>query len=292
MNSEEDLGALFFSRIRARMLKQNKNWLAICCGETGSGKSYSAMAMAQAICPRGITIRRNVVFTPTQFMKRIANPEGLQAGDIIIFDEAGVGMSAREWYSVQNKLMGSVLQTFRHLNVGVIFTTPNLSFMDVQGRKLLHNYFETMFIDYGEEHAYLKVFDVQHNSFLDKTYYKHPKFKDEHGRVRKVRLLGIPKVSEQLAKEYEEVKSKYTQELNQKALDELTGNTGKTPQRIPKEQDDEIVKKLMADNKDYVRELNGRKFLEHGKIMSNFDISHHRATRIKRRVEEQLGLDK
>ena len=39
----------FFKRIRVRLLYQNKNWLAIITGDTGSGKSYSALRIAKKI---------------------------------------------------------------------------------------------------------------------------------------------------------------------------------------------------------------------------------------------------
>lgn len=287
--NEEQLGGWFFARIRNRMLKNNKNWLAVCCGETGSGKSYSALAMADAISPRGITIKRNVVFSPKELLERINNPQDLCKGDIIIFDESGVGMSAREWYSIQNKLLGAILQTFRNLNVGVIFTTPNLSFMDVQARKLLHNYFETSHLDYKEELAYLKVYNIQHNSRLDKTYYKYPVFTDENGRFCKAKFLAIPKIRAELAEEYESVKSAYTQDLNAKALAELT-----TPQQ-PKnfkdpDAESKALEKLRKEYKGFVRQIGKREFLDHGGIMSAYDLSHHGAMRIKHAVENEKGI--
>jgi ABC-type dipeptide/oligopeptide/nickel transport system ATPase component len=35
--------------VKRRINHQNKNWLAIICGETGSGKSYSALRLAEMI---------------------------------------------------------------------------------------------------------------------------------------------------------------------------------------------------------------------------------------------------
>lgn len=290
ISEENNLANKFFNKIKARMLFQNKNWLAVVCGETGSGKSYSALQMANIISPRGITIKRNVVFNAVQFLNRINNPEGLKKGDIIIFDEAGVGMSSREWYSLQNKLFGSVLQTFRNLNVGVIFTTPNLSFIDVQARKLLHNYFETANIDYKEQIAYMKVYNIEHNSRYDKTYFKHPRFQDSNGRIIKTRFLGLQKINEQLAKEYERVKSEYTRNLNQKALEELTKKKEKKTKLTNFEEDEKIEKDLKKNYKKYVKQKGNRKYLDHPSIMSNYKIAHNRALRIKHNVEKEIGL--
>ncbi len=225
---EHDLAGLFFARKRNRLLVNNQNWLAICCGDTGSGKSYSAMSMAKAISSR-FSIR-NVVFNPEEFLRRLTSKGSLQKGDVIIFDEAGVGMSSRAWYSIQNKLLGQVLQTFRNLNLGVIFTTPNLSFIDLQARKLFHNYFETIYLDREEEIAYLKTYEIQHNSRLDKTYYKHPRF-SINSQLVTMEYLGIPKPEEKLIKDYEAKKTAYTEQLNTNALQEILNKQSKAKQK-------------------------------------------------------------
>jgi hypothetical protein len=214
--NENNLFNKFINRIRARTKFQNKNWLAIICGETGSGKSYSALSLAKQIGGKVFT-----VFTPLEFLS-LLNCGKLSKGDVIIFDEAGVGMSSREWYSVQNKLLGTVLQTFRNMNVSVIFTTPNLSFIDVQARKLFHCYMDTAYIDYKKEEAYLKVYNIQVNSRLDKIYYKKPRFTNDEGRVYTMSHLVLNKPDKKMSEYYENKKTEYTEKLNANALKELT----------------------------------------------------------------------
>jgi len=284
LNNNEDLSDNSFIRnIRYRLFKQNKNWLGIVCGDTGSGKSYSALSLADILVPRGITIKRNVVFNAVQFLQKLTD-KSLQKGDILIFDEAGVGMSSREWYSTQNKLMGSVLQTFRNMNVGVIFTTPNLSFIDVQARKLFHNYLETANIDFKTSTATLKVYKIQHNSRLDKTYYKSPKFLVE-GRIRKMTHLSLPKPKAYLIKEYEEAKTSYTESLNAEALKELTGGNEKQKPVV----DVEGIKKSILKNKNtYLKEYNHRKYIDFELIKNDFNIGHTIARTIKKTLEADL----
>jgi ABC-type dipeptide/oligopeptide/nickel transport system ATPase component len=273
----------FLNRVRGRLIHRNKNWLAIICGETGSGKSYSALSIADNICPRGITVRRNVVLDPIGFMNKIANKKDLKRGDILIFDEAGVGLASRDWYSIQNKLLGSVLQTFRHLNIGVIFTTPNLSFIDIQARKLFHNYFETIHIDYKQEMAYLKIYDIQHNSRYDKTYYKHPKFVRE-GKAVSMGFIGVPKPRASLIIEYEKVKSEFTAKLNEKVLKELT-----EPKQAKKGYDiKEIIKEVKSNAKDYLKDYHGNKIIDADKIIIKYGLNRSLAYTIKKGVEESL----
>lgn len=290
MKKKDTLSERFLWRLRRRMLIDNKNWLAIVCGETGSGKSYSALSIADTLCPRGITIRRNVVFNPVQFLQRVTHHEDLKKGDIIIFDESGVGLSAREWYSIQNRLLGSVLQTFRNLNIGCIFTTPNLGFMDVQGRKLLHHYFETAGINYEEELAYLKVYVVQHNSRLDKTYYKLPALVDGHGKVIKVQYLAIPKPRPELVADYETAKTEYTRALNARALEELTTPRERMNRKTDFAEENRIVASIKQNPKPYLRRRGQHQILDHGKIMADYHISVSQTSRIKRRVETELKL--
>ena len=284
LRTDSTYASILFDSVRARLLNRNKNWLAIICGETGSAKSYNALSIADRICPRGISARRCVVFNPVQFLNRVTERKDLKKGDIIIFDEAGVGMSSREWYSVQNKLLGSVLQTFRNLNVGVIFTTPNLSFVDVQARKLFHNYFETAYIDYKKEIAYMKAYEIQHNSRYDKTYYKHPRIKDASGRVVSVSYLGIPKPRKDLILEYEQMKSEYTEQLNSKALETLT---------MPKEKKSTKLdyKSLAEDIKGRHKEFINRKGrIDTDLIAADLRISPTVARVIKKTVERDIGL--
>lgn len=286
----EDYGQKFIKKIRSRMIYQNKNWLSIICGETGSGKSYSALSLANMISPRGIKIKYNVVFNPIQFLNKINNSKGLIRGDILVFDEAGVGMAARDWYSIQNKLLGAVLQTFRNMNIGVIFTTPNLSFIDIQARKLFHNYFETANIDYEEEIAYIKLYEIQHNSRYDKTYYKHPRFTDKHGKKIVCSHLAIPKPNEELIRDYEKVKSKYTQELNLRALEELVTPKDKNTKMSRMQETKEVKQSLKKNYKKYLKKRGNREYLDIDLIKSDYKIAHHRAMSIKKDVERTLEL--
>jgi len=208
-------------RIRNRLLVQNKNWLAIVTGDTGSGKSYSSMSIADNILQKNFNAD-HVVFNPIDFMKLLTDGN-LKKGDIIIFDEAGVGMAARDFMTQSNKLLSAVLQTFRNLNIGVIFTTPNLSFIDVNARKLFHNYFETASINRKTEIAYLKIYDIIHISRIDKTFYKHPRFLIG-SRKTMITQVAVRKPRPDLIRDYEKKKTAYTVELNKEVLADLIQN--------------------------------------------------------------------
>lgn len=277
---EGQIFSKFIKGVRARMLYQNKNWLSIICGETGSGKSYSALSLAKLIGGQVF-----VVFNPVEFLK-LLNSGKLSKGDCVIFDEAGVGMSSRDWYSVQNKLLGSVLQTFRNMNVSVIFTTPNLSFIDVQARKLFHCYLETSYLDFEKEEAWLKVYNIQVNSRLDKIYYKKPKFQDENGRVITMSHLVLNKPDDKIVEYYEKKKSAYTQELNRNALAELTGENKPKPKEAVNLK--EVQAKVLKNKTKYLKEYNQRKFIDCEMLRDDFGVSIAQSKSIKRAVENKI----
>lgn len=271
--------ALWRGRVQARLLKNNQNWICVIAGQTGSGKSYSALSLADQLSARPISVARNVVFNATELMELINNPEGLKKGDIVIFDEAGVGAGNRDWMTKQNKIFGSILQTFRNLNLGLILTVPNLSFIDVQIRKLNHCYMETYNIDRKKSVAYLRVYDIQHNSRMDRTYYKNPVFLDAHGAPISTRFLAVPKARPELLAEYEERKTRFTKELNEQAAADLKGeNTPKKSQSdIYREKRESVVSAVSADVRPYVKEWRGRKVLDARKVAKDFGISTLRA---------------
>jgi ABC-type dipeptide/oligopeptide/nickel transport system ATPase component len=146
--------------IKARV-NLDKNYMGVAVGETGSGKSAATSRILGAV-DESFYDECRVVFTPTEFMETIKDMDKYEA---IMFDEAGVGISHREWMHTQNKLIGMVTQLFRHLNLVVVFTVPNLSFIDVMERKLLHGIIEMRKIDHVNKYSISKYW-INHTDAL------------------------------------------------------------------------------------------------------------------------------
>lgn len=259
---------------RYRINYQNKNWLCAICGDTGSGKSYSALSIGYQLGGAVYT-----VFSPMEFLQVINNSK-VKKGDVIIFDEAGVGMSSRDWYKLQNKLLGSVLQTFRNMNMAVIFTMPNISFIDAQARKLFHNFIETVHIDFEKEIATIKVFDVEVNNRYDKTYYKYPVF-NVNNKQYTLKTIGVPKPSEKVIYNYEKKKQIYTNRLNREALEQLS--KGKSANQ-------DIAGEVVKNKSEYLKIHAGRQMIDRDRIASDFHVGRDTATRIKKEVERTLKI--
>ena len=226
--------------VQKRLWKQNKNWLSIITGQTGSGKSWSALSLAEKIDPGFDTSK--VVLRPENFMEKVAEREWGQ-GDVVVFDEAGAGMSAKAHMTKKNRIIDQVLQTFRRQNIAVIFTVPSKSNVDKSVRRLLHTYIETKTIDYINERNHLKWLEMDYNQKTDKIYYKYPKRRTDSGALKKIKTVKMGKPSESLIKAYEEKRSKYQDRKNNEFLDELqekmsdgsNSDSGKTKEEKIKE---------------------------------------------------------
>ena len=210
------------SLVRKRLLEQNKNWLAVFTGPTGSGKSFCALTTARQIDPE-FNIER-VVFKIEDLMD-LLNSGRLKKGNAIVFDEAGVGIPAREWYSISNKAMGYLMQTFRNLNLAVILTTPNLSYIDTQIRGLFHAHIETERIDRKARKVEAKYCFIRATSRTGKIYYKYPRIFSALGKETIVDAIRIPAPDTKLIKAYEKKKTEFTQQLNMDIYSDIKGMT-------------------------------------------------------------------
>jgi len=197
-----------FEAIIRKRIKRNKNFLCVVCGETGSGKSFSTIKMAEDFDPNFSL--DNLVFNAKDFMKVV---QRAKKGSVIIFDEAGVGMPSREWMTQSNRLLSFVIQTFRHKNLIVYFTVPDFGMVDAQARKLFHCYMQTCGINESKKICYLKPLFIQNNPKMGKLYYKYPKVFNG-GNLLKIKRMGVSLPSKWLISQYEAKKKAFTNELN------------------------------------------------------------------------------
>jgi hypothetical protein len=149
---------------------------------------------------------------------------------VILWDEAGVGMPAREWYSVSNKVISYVVQTFRVKGYVLIMTTPSLKYIDTQIRGLFHGVAET--IDpsmYGGNFGWAKYMHIVHDPKEGKSILQYPVIMDEHNRPMKLKgrtarhgNMLFNKPSEELIVDYEAKKKEFTDNLITSASDMMT----------------------------------------------------------------------
>jgi len=163
--------------INNRIFFQNKNLIGACIGETGSGKSYAMLSLAEGVSKINETDFdiNKVIFEPKEFTNLIrkGEREKLKEGTVLIWDEAGVGLGSNFWYTLLNKSLGLILQTFRSKNIILLFTVPNLSFIDASARRLMHFIFEMDGINYNAGQSYVKPLRIEVNNRTGDLYYKY-----------------------------------------------------------------------------------------------------------------------
>jgi ABC-type dipeptide/oligopeptide/nickel transport system ATPase component len=272
-------------RIKNRLHNQNKNFLMIICGATGSGKSYSALRLAELIDPE-FTID-NLVFSVEDFMSLLTSGK-LKKGNVIVFDEAGVGIPAREWFSLSNKAINYVFQTFRHENLCVIFTCPSFDFIDSQTRKLFHAYLETLAIDFKREQVICKYMEIEYNPRYGKEYFKYPRAKLGNQSVV-LNRIRINKPSQHLIEAYEQKKKHFTSALKQDVLKDIKFAKLKEEVKKVKIDPTELAKQVLANSDKYVKiTKTNRIYADWYRIRMDFRVSEPIAKQVKRLVEDEL----
>jgi len=200
--------------------KKNKNNMIVITGATGSGKTWSAMAICELISkengvPFGID---NVVFGLLPLM-RLINSRKLKKGSSIIFDEPQISISAREFQSKANRIFNYLVSTFRHRNFNLFFCTPYEDLLDKSARKLFHAKLECTSINTKTQQVILRPVILSYNSHLQKFYgeflkarYKLPGM--NRYITPKIESWGVPKPSKLLIDAYEQKKREFTDKLN------------------------------------------------------------------------------
>jgi len=221
------LADILIHSIRKRLYEQNKNYLAVFVGETGSGKSYSALKIASTL-DEDFDVDRVVIGRPLDFIRLCKKLHAEKVkGAFIVFDEAGIGMPAREWMTVQNKILSYVLQLFRKQNLGVIFTVPSMKLIDAHARILFHAIGHAHSIDYEKKCVNLLYYVVKHNPVFD-TYELEPFIAyDTHGNPIQIDVIKIGLPPKDLIEEYEKKKDEFMSEFYGD-IEEQLSNSGKT----------------------------------------------------------------
>lgn len=213
---KSDHGARTFAGIlHGRIWRDNRNFIICIVGEAGSGKSYTALSLAEMIDAK-FSIDK-VVYKPREFFETL---DKCKKGDVVVFDEAGVGIPARDWQTIQNKMLSYVLQTFRHRNIGLIMTTPSMNFIDKQIRILTHYVIKVI-----RYHKYTKdtetvIYERNHDHVRDTTVFEKWLVRQK-GKTHDFNPVFFHKASDHLCEAYEELSRERKIEVERDAKETL-----------------------------------------------------------------------
>ena len=183
------LGMLYLRHIYRRVHQYRFNFLGMITGKHRTGKSLSAVSISHLLDP---TFEKNledrIVYYPDDFMAALQKIKQKDIiGGAIVWDEAGVGIPAREWYDISNKSISMTLQVFGRYRPVVFFVTPDVTYIDSQARKLFHGFYELS--RFKTEYASMKAFDVRYNKRNTKVYYVYSRFHLKHDGVYGTNLI-------------------------------------------------------------------------------------------------------
>ena len=215
-------GKIMNSILYRRLVMENKNIIQAIVGPTGSGKTYSGLK----ICENWYKKKWNkdfpeeyICFSVREVLELLQQGK-VQAGDIILLEEIGTSMNARDFQNKISKVFNAVLQTFRNKNIGLIVTLPYLSMLDSQTRKLVHMLIKTVSIDKYRKVSRIKPLWLQWDQDTGKMYKHKPKIM-KGGLMEPVEFIELGLCSQQLIEIYEKKKSKFVDSTIDKALNEV-----------------------------------------------------------------------
>lgn len=130
---------LVLSRAWERLHEDNEHFMLCIVGEEGSGKSMTAIRIAEELDPNFTADR--VIFDVEELLRRLRDEE-YEEGQAFVLDEAGVSLGRRTWQDRAQVLANQALQLIRSHNLALIFTLPALGELDSQAVSRLQAYYE------------------------------------------------------------------------------------------------------------------------------------------------------
>jgi ABC-type dipeptide/oligopeptide/nickel transport system ATPase component len=172
----DDLIRRELDKVKERVLKKDRDWIAVIDGEEGVGKSVLAQQIAKYLDP-DFNLDR-IVFNSDEFIKAIKDPK-TKIGSCIVLDEAFNAINNRASLSEVNRSMIGVATEMRQRNLFILIVIP--SFFDLDRyfalwrcRSLINVYFTE-----NEDRNYI-IFPKESKKYLylngKKTYsYSKPR---------------------------------------------------------------------------------------------------------------------
>jgi len=272
-----------------RMNVDNEHFMGAVVGREGSGKSHSAISLAHTVDP---SFTADDVFFDPQDLLEAFDSDAYGPGNVIILDEAGVGLGNRSWYDKEQILLNQTLQTVRDDNMGVLFTLPRLEELDSQTIGRLHAFVEMLetYPDEGWALSKWKNIDLTRDG-RGQDYKRYTRLRVE-GVNKRITRFAVSAPPDDLVAAYEQRKESFKEDLYEDAIaayDEEDGEEDES--KDPRDVADEIVDNGVSD---VVSEhgRNGTMYVDKDIIRVEYGLSHRDASTVKKFVEKQADLER
>jgi hypothetical protein len=275
---------VLYDQIWSTMHKENNNWMGAVVGDTGSGKSWAAVRLAEAVDPDFTA--EQIAFSVEEFMELVID-DSLGRGSMIVLEEASVEANAQEWWSKSNKVLRQVLDTWRNQNRGALFTLPAFKQLDKGARGRMSALIEMVEKNERENYTRAKYKYCQQNPDTGKIYKKYPMIDG----IKYERLEFRPP-SGPIREAYEERKSAYTSNLNEELLEELREENAETEQ--PADLDAHDIAETIINEEtihSYVSENHGQQYIDRDLIELEFDVGRSKSKKAKKLLKRETDLE-
>lgn len=278
-----------FRRIWDRINRENEHFMGVLVGQEGSGKSYTALKIANEIDPSFTADR--VIFDVEE-MLRVLKDGNHEPGNFYVLDEAGASLGRRTWQDRGQVLANQALQLIRSHNLGLLFTLPRLSELDSQTQGRLQAFYEIVDKEDGEfVSGKWKFLDPDRADTTGKIYRKYPK-RREDGITKRITRINLRPPADELIKPYEERKEQFQEEFYEKTIEKLSDGDTDSDTKEKLEPAD-VAEQILSGGLTAVTDTNGKTgepYINKDLIRAEYEISHADARAAKSMVEKQTNL--
>lgn len=276
-------------RVWDRVNRDNEHFMGCIVGREGSGKSYTAVKIADMVDPNFNADR--IIFDVSKLL-RVLRDGDHSPGNFYVLDEAGVQFGNRTWQDRGQILANQALQLIRSHNLGLIFTLPRLSELDSQAEGRLQALLEMTDKEPGQYvELKWKWMDPDRTDDTGKIYKKYPKRRDGGFVKRITRNTFAPPDNTEVIEEYERRKEEFQAGVYDETielLDDMEEEEEEKPS--PKEIAEDIADGGLPD---VVSRHNQTKqpYINKDLIRAEYEISHSDANAVKSLLERRFNVD-
>lgn len=266
--------------------------MGVLVGREGSGKSWTAMKIAESLDPSFTADR--VIFDVGPLLEALRERDHAP-GQAYVLDEAGVQLGRRTWQERSQVLVNQALQLIRNHNLILLFTLPRLGELDSQAQGRLQAFFEATEKEPGEYvRGKWKWLDPDRADRTGTVYHHFPR-RQLNGQRIKIKTVAFTPPSEELTEPYEERKREFQDQFYKETLAELNGTEGDSDDADTSQSPKEIVDAIQSNGgaEDYISTHggNGTKYVDADLIEMEFDVSIRDARKAKKLLEKSVDLE-
>jgi hypothetical protein len=220
-----------------RRIHRNANALILVVGDVGSGKTFFGLDFGLELSKRfGSKFDGSwVEFSPRPILEMLLREH--KKGQPAMIDEMGVSMSNRRWNTRENVSLSFLFQTVRFKNHIVLFTVPDMSYVDVAARRLFH-YRCIVKPRFRNDKNFVKIQKIVKNERKpDQPFYKPIPYKLADGTIKYAGTYTSTKPPQWLIDQYEEKRKVFIDALYQKLADDMATDEEKDEKKAGKKLD-------------------------------------------------------